>query len=139
MKLTDNFSLSELVHPDIIERIGDRAADFLHPQLPTTLQALRDKFGAITVNGTFRGKTFTDSGLRHPKSKVGAKLSSHRFGTAADLKFYEITPIEVQEYIVRHQNEFPAIRRMEDAKVTVTWLHIETTFLRKGNIYVFKP
>jgi len=116
MKLTDNFSLSELVSPEIIEVVGDRAADFLHAELATTLQRLRDKFGAIIVNGTFRGRAFTESGLRHPKSRTGAKLSSHRFGTAADCKFYDITPVEAYDYIIRHQSEFPTIRRMEDAK-----------------------
>ncbi len=139
MKLTDNFDLEELVHPEIIERVGDRAADFLHPELPPTLQLLRDKFGAIVVNGSYLGKTFTSSGLRLPKGAVGANLSAHKFGTAADLKFYATSPEEVQDYIVQNQAEFPTIRRMEAASVTVTWLHIEVTMIRKGDIYIFKP
>ena len=139
MKLTDNFALSELVDPDILERVGDRGADFLHPELAPTLQRLRDRFGAITVNGTYRGQTFTESCLRHPKSRTGASLSAHRFGAAADCKFYNTTPEEVQDYIIRHQSEFPTIRRMEDAKITVTWLHIECCSKRVGKIYIFKP
>ena len=138
MRLTTSFLLSELVDPDILERVGDRAADFLHPELAPTLQKLRDRFGAICVNGTFRGKTFTESGLRHPKARTGASLSSHRFGTAADCKFYEATPIEVQRYILKHADEFPHITRMENAEVTVTWLHIEIG-KRKSSIYVFNP
>jgi len=116
VKLTDNFSLSELVAPEIIEVVGDRSADFLHTELAPTLQRLRDKFGAIIVNGTFRGRTFTESGLRHPKIRTGAKLSSHRFGTAADCKLYDITPVEAYDYIIRHQSEFPTIRRWKMQK-----------------------
>lgn len=138
MRLTTSFQLSELVDPDILERVGDRAADFLHPELAPTLQKLRDRLGAISVNGTFNGKTFTESGLRHPKTRTGASLSAHRFGTAADCKFYEATPIEAQRYILKHADEFPYITRMENADVTVTWLHLEVG-KRKGSIYVFNP
>jgi len=70
---------------------------------------------------------------------VGAKLSSHRFGTGFDLEFYDATPEQVQNDIVRHQSEYPTISRMENATVTVTWLHIEVTKYRNNNIYVFKP
>ncbi len=139
MKLSKNFSLIELVHPDIVERVGDRAADFLHPELVPMLQRLRDMFGSIVVNGQFNGGTFTNSGLRLPNGTVGAKLSSHRFGTACDLKFTDTTPEEVQEYINDNQDDFPTIRRMENASVTITWLHIEVTGKRVGNIYTFNP
>ncbi len=139
MKLSENFSLEEMVAPEFIERIGARSADFLHPELVPTLQKIRDKFGAIVVNGTFNGKVFTESGLRAPTTTTGARYSAHKFGTAADLKFYDTTPEEVQEYIIRHQSDFPNIKRMESAKVTISWLHIETTYKRVGNIYVFQP
>jgi len=139
MKLSENFSLEELVHPVFIEKIGARSADFLHPELVPTLQRLRDRFGAMVVNGTFSGNVYTESGLRLPNGVIGAKLSAHRFGTAADLKFYDTTPEKVQDYIIKHQSEFPTIKRLEDAKVTVTWLHCEVSVKRVGAIYVFKP
>lgn len=138
MKLTANFKLKELVHPDIINRVGDRAADFLHPELANTLQALRDRFGSIVVNGKYKGKEFTSSGLRLPYGKVGAILSSHKFGCAADCKFVDIEPIDVQNYIIQHQDEFPSITRLENALVTKTWLHVETG-VRENSIRVFNP
>ncbi len=139
MKLTKNWTLEELVNNEFIQKIGARTNDFLHPELAPTLQKLRDKFGAIVVNGTFNGNIYTESGLRSPATPIGAKMSSHRFGCAADLKFYDTTPEKVQDYIVRHQSEYPTIKRMEDAKVTVSWLHVEVTTKRVGNIYIFKP
>lgn len=138
MKLTANFRLDELAHPDIIQVVGQRAADFLHPELAPTLQAIRDKFGMIVVNGQFRGKDFISSGLRLPYGDVGAVLSSHRFGCAADCKFYDVEPIEVQNYIISHQDEFPHITRLENALITETWLHVETG-KRNRSIRVYNP
>ena len=103
-----------------------------------TLEAIRARFGAIVVNGTYKGKRFTNSGLRLPDSDIGAKLSAHKFGTACDCKFYDATPLEVQNYIIRHQSEFPNITRLENAMTTVTWLHVEVG-KRKGSINVFYP
>ena len=141
MKLTKNFTLEELVHKDIIAKVGDRSADFLHIALAPTLQAMRDKFGSIVVNGMYKGKEFTRSGLRRPHGRIGAMLSAHKFGCAADCKFTDITPIEVQKYIMDHQDEFPYITRLENALITETWLHVETGSKRKKgqSINVFNP
>jgi len=138
MKLTKNFSLSELVHPDILDLVGDDAVKLLHPELAPTLQAIRDKFGKIMINGDIWGKKFTLSGLRPKNTTVGAKRSKHKIGTAADCKFETVTPIEVQNYIILHQDEFPNITRIENALVTKTWLHVETGE-RTGSIKVFNP
>jgi len=136
MKVSDSFELSEYIHPAILERVGDRALDFLHPNLIITVQALRDKFGAIRINGG----GFVDSGLRTPYGDVGAALSAHRFGTAADLKFAESEVIDVFNYINTHPSEFPFISRMENAIITKTWLHIEVGSHRgKEAINIFNP
>lgn len=138
MKLTTNFQLEEFIHPEILERIGDRSADFLHPMLAPTVQVLRDRFGPITINDWLWGGKFKSSGLRLPKGDVGAILSSHRFGTASDLKFDAVEPITVQNYIIQHQDQFPHISRLENALVTKTWLHVECG-VRTNSIKVFNP
>ncbi len=135
MQISKDFYLEEFINPAILQRIGDRALDFLHPNLITTVQALRDKFGAIRINGG----GFVDSGLRTPYGDVGAALSAHRFGTAADLKFATVEPNDVQIYIVSHQGEFPFISRMENAIITKTWLHVEAGERRDGTIKIFNP
>ena len=140
MKLTKDFSLQEFVHPDIYERTGARSASFLDRMLPPTCQTIRDKFGGITINDWLWSGRFIDSGLRLPHGGVGAKFSAHKFGNAADLKFKEVSPIEVQNYIMKHQDKFPHIIRIENAVVTETWLHIETGVRDEDDsIHVFNP
>lgn len=139
MKLTTNFQLEELVHPDIYDKVGDRAFDFLNPLLPLALQGLRDEFGSITVNDWVWGGNFVDSGLRLPHGTVGAKLSSHRFGAAADCKFAEADPAQLQHYIKSNAGEFPYITRMENADITKTWLHVEVGKRSSDFIIIFNP
>ncbi len=139
MKLTTNFQLEELVHPEIYDRIGSRSFDFLNPLLPLAVQGLRDEFGSITVNDWVWGGNFINSGLRMPNYPDGfAELSSHRFGCAADCKFADADPLQVQLYIKSHADDFPYITRMENAEITKTWLHVEVG-KRGNNIIIFNP
>lgn len=138
MQLTENFSLKELVHPELLRILGNRAASALNPLLLTSLQALRDEFGPIVVNGTYKGRTFVDSGLRQPHDMQYAKYSAHKFGFAADCKFKDVDPIQVQKHILEHPNDYPYIIRLENAEITKTWLHVEAG-VREGEIIVFNP
>ncbi len=139
MKLTPNFQLQEFVHADIYNVMGDRCVNALNGMLANTCQDLRDEFGPITINDWMWGGKFVYSGLRPPNSDIGAEFSAHRFGFAADLKFKDITAIEVQEAILKERRKFPYIIRIENAKITKTWLHIETSEKRSTDIRVFNP
>ena len=139
MKVTKNFDLRELVHPEIYKVVGDRSFDFLNPLLPITIQALRDEFGPIVINDWLWDGEFVNSGLRYPMSQFGAKLSAHKFGTAADLKFLDADPIQVQAYIHSHPEDYLYITRLEDANITKTWLHVEVGDRRSNEIVIFKP
>jgi len=139
MNLTTNFQLEELVHPDIYEKCGDRSADFLHPMLAPTVQDIRDEFGRLIINDWLWGGRFESSGLRLPHGTVGAMLSAHKFGTAADLKFDDADPQQVQSYILTNIDKWPHITRMENAKKTKTWLHLEVGQRTSNDIYVFNP
>lgn len=145
MKLTANFMLQELVHPDIFHKVGTRCADFLHPELANTCQDIKDYIGnylghneSVTINSWMWNGHFESSGLRKPDD-IGAQLSSHKFGCAVDMKFKTISPLEVQELILANPDKFKHISRMEDASITKTWLHCEVTSNRVGDIKVFKP
>ena len=142
MKLSKHFAVSELVHPDIVNKLGEsRAANLVSPYLIKALERLRVKFGPITING---GK-YTNSGLRKAsfyKNKLGfmrESYSTHQYGNTADLKFKNATPVEVYEYILDNQENFPLIVRMENAHKTRTWLHIECGRYRSNTIEVFNP
>ena len=141
MKLSNHFAVSELVHPDIINKLGEkRAANTISPFLIKELERLRSKFGPITING---GR-FKDSGLRKASyyRKYGMmreSYSTHQYGNTADLKFSDSTPEEVYDYVLENQGEFPCIVRMENAYKTKTWLHIECGRYREEKIEVFNP
>lgn len=69
MKISDNFSIQELVHPDIYNHpaIGVRCVDFIHPEAAPTLEAIKKATGdVITVNDWLWGGQYVDSGLRMP-------------------------------------------------------------------------
>lgn len=141
MKLSNNFLLEELVNPVIFERCGSRCKDFLNPNLVPTLEAIRTLLDdGITVNDWLWGGRYVDSGLRVPGGDVGASLSPHKFGTAADLKFKATDIQKGFDMIIANQSMFPYISRMEHSDATPSWIHVEvSTDKRSGNIYVFKP
>ena len=64
------------------------------------VQFIRERHGATTINGELNGHTYKQSGFRAPTSKTGAKMSQHRFGRAADLKFSNTTVQEVYKDIL---------------------------------------
>ena len=143
MKVSDNFDLRELVHPDIYQHpaIGDRAADFIHPYLPITLEALKTNLNdVLTVNDWHWSGKYKNSGLRSNKQPYGGRVnySSHYFGTAADCKFRNHSIQEVHEHILGRQDLYPFITRMEALEATPTWCHIEVGE-RKGDIVIFYP
>ena len=143
MKLSSNFTVEELVHPDIIKKLGaKRAANLISLYLIKELERLRDQYGAIHING----RRFINSGLRQAsyyKNKIGLmkqSYSTHQWGNTADLKFSNgIKPAEVYDYILDNPNKFPFIVRMENAHKTKTWLHIECGAYREDTIRVFNP
>jgi len=138
MQISTNFSVKELVDPETVEALGERARNVILPFLPVVLEKLREYTGSITVNDYEWGGNFKYSGTRPYTYKKGAAFSSHRYGNTTDCKFKGITPLEVQTYILDNPDDYPHIVRMEDAAITKTWLHIETGF-RSGDIKVFKP
>lgn len=65
------------------------------------------------------------SGLRTSRSNVGGKNSAHRKGMAIDLKgngqkLYEVVKDNAKELYCA------GLRRIEDKKITTTWLHADT-------------
>ena len=140
MKLSKNLSLHELVHPDFIEVLGDRAALSICPKLIDTIQALRDQLQSpIKINDWHKGGKFKNSGLRILHSPVGSKISMHKTGHAADLKF-KVSPEKVYYHILNNPDKYPYITRMENIEHTASWLHIEAgDEKRAGNIEIFNP
>ncbi len=119
-----NFIVQEFVDRDVFEARGQAAWDLLCPKLLIVVDTLRKRYGPI--NNWHTGGPFHESGLRDPFTKTGAKWSMHKLGRAVDLKFSNVTPIEVQEYILSHPEEYGTLTCMENAAITKTWLHADT-------------
>jgi len=142
MRVSKHFDLRELVPPELYNKsnIGDRVFDAINVNTPSVLEQLRAACGPIMINTWHNGGSYKNSGLRAPDSLVGAKYSAHKMGTAFDLKFADTSPFSVFKNILAEPDKWPFIRRMEDASITKTWLHIEiSTLEREGPIYIFKP
>jgi hypothetical protein len=139
------FALNEVIPPAIIAERGERAWALMDDRILRGADWLRKIFGPATINGRFNGKVFTESGLRDPFTKTGAKWSQHKFGRALDLKFHKVTPKEVYEYIIRNPSEARAngITTVEDIAFTPNWLHIACQALPEtfpdNGILVVKP
>jgi hypothetical protein len=139
------FALNEVVHPGAIQALGERAWTLMDERILRGADWLREMFGPCTINGKFGGKGFTESGLRDPFTKTGAKFSQHKFGRALDLKFHKVTCKEVYEYIIRNpgQARENGITTVEDIAFTGTWLHIDCRLLPESfpdnGVLVVKP
>ena len=137
------FTIKELVNPDLLSKIGEKVAwRLLNPTLLKKVDALRDKFGPITINTP----TLKDCGLRDPLSTTGAKYSQHKLGNALDLHIVSIEksassikdPAERKKFKAKEYNnirqrimldpQFDCLSfeyKSKDCPDGITWLHIE--------------
>lgn len=122
------FIIEELVHPQILEDLGE-----INCWLRFDEDALRDLDiirtlwdDGIAINGNYWGKTFVDSGARHPRVSVGATWSLHKLFKAFDLKplngeikkFHKFVFDLIKEGRLKHFNA------VENFKYTKGWCHI---------------
>lgn len=134
-----NFTVQELVPPDIFQAHGERCWELLDGLALMSLQSLRDKFGAIVVNNWHAGGSFKESGLRSGTTLTGAKFSQHRYGRAFDCKCKSATPQEMCDYIVVNRELFPHISAIENTQATETWLHFDTRNSQRDGIWIVNP
>jgi hypothetical protein len=115
----------ELADPSIIAERGEQTWNLLNPLALMSLDALREKFGPIVVNGLHNGHNYTESGLRRSDTATGSKWSIHKFGGAFDCKPRACTVKDVYDYVLAHPDEFPHINRVENIAATPTWYHFD--------------
>lgn len=122
-----HFKLHELVPKHYFEKYGDACWELLDERALITLDALRDKFGSMTVNNYFWGGNRSWSGLRTPEyygseSKYRASRSQHKYGRAFDVIFKDTTAKAVREYVLKNRKEFPYITFLE---CDISWFHFD--------------
>lgn len=134
-----SFDLRELVPPSVFDRFGEEAWLLLNEDALRSLQAIRDKFGPITVNNWHTSGAFKESGLREADTKTGAPKSAHKRGEAFDCKPKACRVRDVYDYVLANPGEFPLIRRVENIKAAPTWFHFDVTPHAGNGIKVFMP
>lgn len=121
MKLTEHFSLEELVHSDLALRKGiknDPTSDVISnlTRLAELLEQVRKYLNKpISIN----------SGYRCPELNQavgGQKASQHLLGCAADIKVSGMTPDEIVKAIIQTDIQFDQMIREFDS-----WVHISVT------------
>ena len=140
--ISEHYDIRELVAPTIYNHptIGDRCVNFIHPNVPITLETLVIGLGEKpTVNNWHTGGSFKNSGLRDWHFPIGAPYSSHYCGNTFDMRCKKVTPQTTYKYILDNQDKFPYIIRMEHISKTETWNHIEVGGKRIGEIKIFNP
>ena len=121
-----HFSLSELVDPQTLEALGERAWLLFDPKLLITADRLRERYGKAIVNTymlkSYKGKKLRYRGFRPATYNHGAAYSQHRFGRALDMNFYDVDVETVRRDILNnpYDTTFEFITEIES---DVSWLH----------------
>lgn len=142
----NHFGIHEFIYPSLFERYAksgtqNRLWRCLDPDMVESCNRIRDFVGSpVTVNTANTGGRFSLSGLRPFNTTVGAKLSQHKFGRAADCKFSgKYSPVGLRRYmrsigcfedgfLQRTDAEafpFLLIRRIEWIP-NMSWFHLDT-------------
>ena len=96
------FKIHELVPPSVFKERGERAWELLDDRMLVTADAMRKRYGKMTINNYMFGGDREWSGLRIPNSPYYSPYSQHTFGRAADIIFGNITAESVRQDILNN-------------------------------------
>ena len=140
-KIRKYFDTQEVVCKHVYDKFGDDAWKFFDPRLLETLLFIREGIGEpIYVNNWQISGSLSQRGLRCcvcslVKTKADLKkvyMSSHIFGRGIDFDVKGMSPKDVKEWIVSHQDELPYPIRLE--LNTPTWTHLDVCeYAMKGD------
>ena len=129
IKLSSNFSLSELIKSSTATRSGidnspkdtQHLVNLIHLAIHV-LQPVRDQFGIITINSGYRSPELND--------KVGgSSKSQHCHGQAADFESFRTSNPDVAEWIQGNLDYDQLILEFYDGKDPNSgWIHCSYNF-----------
>ena len=137
MQVSKNFHIKEFVPKEIWQRWGKRSIWFVDPKIIKVAQALRNEFGPMIINGG----NYNQSGFRPMSTKIGGKLSQHRFGRAIDCKFKDMTVQDVYSAILKNESHWmkKGITTLENINATPSWLHVDCRNTGSSKILIVNP
>lgn len=119
-----HFAIHELVPPKVFEERGEKGWELMDERLLITLDNLRERYGATTVNNYYWGRDREWSGLRTPDSPYYSRHSQHSFGRAADCLFGNISAEEVRQEVLANPDD-PAFQYIGSIELGVSWFHFD--------------
>ena len=123
--------LEEFVPREIFDAYAGNSIWFLDKRIIDVCEYLRVKIGKpITINNWHNGGTYNNSGYRAPDQIIGARLSQHKRGCAADIKVKDLSPVEVAAFIKLHFAELNKLGLTTIEKDTPTWTHIDCRWVK---------
>lgn len=127
MYIPKYFKPQELVPPHVFTQRGTKSFELMDDRVLITLDALREKFGPLTVNNYHTGGDRRWSGLRtqgfyRSPSEYEASFSQHKYGRAADCIPANTTAEKMRQYVLDHPEEFPYITFLE---TNISWFHFD--------------
>lgn len=116
------FKLYELLPPEIYQN-EDAGWELLDDKLKVTIDFLRELFEIpLIINNWKIGGNRKNCGLRSKACAIGAKLSAHKQGMAADIISPKMTAYAMRKIIHINANKLPYPVRLE---ANVSWLHVD--------------
>jgi hypothetical protein len=134
-----HFTLEELVPPEIYLEYEYKSLRFLDQNLLKMIDGIRNFFDVpVYINNWDSGGDKTLRGFRPPATKIGAKLSQHKFGRAADMDIEGYTAEEARQLILKNQKS-PLLNWITCIEDGVSWLHCDIRNIKTETIILFTP
>ena len=134
-----NFILQELVPPEIWEEREWKSIWLLDQNMIKMVDGIREFFGKpITINNWKWGGQFTLRGFRPEETKIGSKLSQHKFGRAADMDIEDYSAEQARRLIIGNQKN-PLLNWITVIEDNVSWLHVDCRNINTEKIILVNP
>lgn len=109
-----HYKIQELVSEKIFHTYGQKAWWFIDTTLIRTLDTIREMSNnPVTVNNWVFGGDNEHRGLREPGVDIGAYMSLHKLGKAADINIKGFTDKEVYNFIFKNIGKLPYIKGIQ--------------------------
>jgi hypothetical protein len=137
------FQLYELLPRDFYEEnkhLGDRLWLIFDQRMLWTLDQIREHYGKIIVNDWYWGGDNEYGGWRPFDCEVGAALSQHKFGRAADPKPQECTAEEIRQDVKNASSISHIFKYITCIEEGVPWFHFDVrNWDKKNGILIIHP
>lgn len=139
-----NYTLTELVHPQIIRTIGERNSwRRLDEGCLRDLQTIRDGWFYLHGSGIYVNrldKGLDSRGLRPPNDPDGSFYSTHKQGNTFDLEAVNGKNRELYKFVIKliKQGKLKSLNTLENFEDTLYWVHVAkmNTYKRPLIIYL---